>query len=161
MGNHVQESALAHGNDLGNALDRVRQQGAVSDDAEPPGPFGDQDVAPREEGDGPGVLEAVGHRDQVEVVESGAVVGRLCGTWRSGYQGESERQERDGGANHAQHLCKGSKKTWRVGRPCETQGHGPARRDGVPGKRSFECMVQLRWRPPVTLEVAVGVYAGL
>jgi hypothetical protein len=59
---HVEEATLAAGRDAGDALHRLGQAPVRADDAQAAGLLGHQHAAVGQEGEAPGVLQAVGDR---------------------------------------------------------------------------------------------------
>ena len=73
VGNHVQEPALAPGEHFGKPCHRLWEQTAVPDDPKSARPLRHQHVAAGEEGDGPGVHQALRHGFHAEAVIRGMV----------------------------------------------------------------------------------------
>ena len=72
---HFEQAALPLVHHRRHALDRVRQQLAIADNAQPPRAFGDQRVAARQERDRPGLDEPLHVRHDSIVVERRAGYG--------------------------------------------------------------------------------------
>ena len=78
MRQDLQEPALPPDADLGDTLDRIRQQDSVANDPQASGAFGDQHVAVRQECDRPGVIEPFGNSDTSVLQVLGAEDLPLC-----------------------------------------------------------------------------------
>ena len=103
MGKHLEQAALALGDDVGHARHRVRQELSILHHAKPPRPFSDEHVAAGEERDGPGMDQRLYHRDDPVVVERRFVDGSLGCCGRRGGQGKGgEGHQRD--ADHLELL---------------------------------------------------------